>query len=152
MLFVAVMVLVLAIVIVFGYRVVKELNTAVQNMDAPQEAKNITQNVQDKYVTWFDVLFLVLFTFIVIIMVVSVFFIDTHPAFAVISIILVFVTAFIGGHIANSYASFAESDSIKTEASVFKIIPYIFKHYVFILVIIGILTSIALYAKIRSSA
>ena len=150
LLFAIVIFLALGIVIVAGFRVVKELNTAVSRMPtATQEAKDITQRVETNYVLWFDILFLIIFVLVFIALIASAFFIDTHPIFFIISMIMVVITGFIGGYIANAYSSFAETPTIQPDASSFVIIPYIFSHYIAIIVVVGIVTLIALFAKLR---
>lgn len=150
LLFAVIAVLVIAIVIVVGFRVAKQLNTSVQNIQGvPQEAKDITQNVETHYVEWMDALFLVLFLFVCIILIASAFFIDTHPVFFIIALFVVIISAFVGGHLANAYSEFEQD--MPNEAPSFSIIPYIFKHYITIIVVVGMLTLIALFAKLRST-
>ena len=151
LLFVAVMVLVLAIVIIIGYRLIKQFNYSFQTLQTiPQEAKDITQKLEDNYVARFDILFVFVLVLLWIVMIASAFFIDTHPVFFMVSLILTSVTAFMGGHLANSYAQFKDTPSLSADANQFKIIPYIFQHYIAILMVMGITTAISLFAKIKS--
>lgn len=149
LLLMAVMMLILAIVIVVGYKLTKQLNSSIQSQDIiPQEAKDMAQNMQDKYVSIWDVLFLVLLVLMYLVLIASAWFVDTHPFFFVISMLLMAITAFIGGHLANAYSSFAEG--MPSDSGDFTIIPYIFQHYIQILVIIGVSVAVALFAKLRS--
>mgnify|MGYP001581102697 CR=1 FL=1 len=151
LIFVVIMMLILAVVIVAGYRAVKDLNTAVQNIQgAPAEAKEITQNVRDRYVGIGDGLFITLFVFSFIILIASAVVIDTHPIFFIIAFFMTVIAGFLGGHIANTYAEL-ESSGLRAEAVEFTIIPFIFKHFVKIIVIEGMVVAIVLYAKLRNS-
>src|SRR3990167_9313419 len=80
LLFVIVMALVIAITIVAGYMAVSQLNNALQGQTAiSQESKDMMQNVSNRYVKIWDIMFLFYFVAIFLIMIFSAFFIDTHP-------------------------------------------------------------------------
>ena len=80
-------------------------------------------------------------------MIVSAFFINSHPIFFVVSLILLIFVILVSGPITNAFMGFAQSDSLATEVDQLDVAVYVVGMIPYIAVIGGFLIMIALYAK-----
>lgn len=141
---------VMAIIIVVMYKAVKNVNTQIQTQQSiPQEIKDMSQTTKDRYVAVWDVLFLVFLILIFIVLLVSATLLDTHPGFFIFALIITIICAFIGMHLSNAYSDLESNPYLNEDATEFKIIPYIFRHFPTVIVIMGVVLSIVLYFKFR---
>lgn len=146
-----VVVIVMAIALVFGNMVLDELNTDIQNSDdVGSDAKTVTGDLNSKYVSLFDNLFLFAFILFVVFVLVSVFLIDTHPVFFVVSVILLIFVFVIAGLLANTYNDIATDSAVSTYANNFTYISWVMSHLLEVIIGIGFLVSVVLFAKYKS--
>lgn len=82
---------------------------------------------------------------------VSAFFIDTHPVFMIISIILLIVAVGIGAIWENMYTQVVSTSSLADTAAQYSAADFLFSRWSLILAIGGMIAIIALYAKRPSS-
>jgi len=97
----------------------------------------------------FDILFVFVIIGFFIFLIISVFLINTHPAFFVVSLILLLVSLILAPLFANVYSDIEGSDEFATESAEYDIISFVFSKYPLFALIAGILVLIALYAKTR---
>lgn len=133
---------------IIGYRTLTDLNDEIQSAtDMSNESKDFSQRVTDHYDTTFDnafILFLVLFW---IILLVSSFLIDTHPAFFIVTLILLAFTLIIGMSLSNAYEEVISDDDLSASGSAFPMTYWVMQHILIVLIVIGLTTGVALYAK-----
>lgn len=149
-LLIAIVLFALAITVIVCYKVVKVFNNNIQNIATiPNEDKQIISTLRNNYVTIWDGLFLFFFILVFLVLLISASLLDAHPAFFIVMLIVTIVTAFVGMHLANTYAYFVQNPSIAEEAAEFTIVPFFFKNYPTVLAIMGITTAIVLYFRPR---
>lgn len=139
---------VLAISWVIGNKVLGDLNTDIQaSDDLSDEAKAMSNNVTTQYPSYMDnafVFFLVLFW---VLLLVSSFMIDTHPIFFIASVILLFVTFMVGMVLSNTYEEIRSDSDLASSANDFPKMNWVMDNILLVLIVIGVTTTIALYAK-----
>jgi len=84
---------------------------------------------------------------LVVSLVVSAFFIETHPIFFLVSVIMLIVVVVASAPVSNAFMEMATSDSLSTEAAQYDIATHVVGNIPLIAVVGGSLVIIALYAK-----
>jgi hypothetical protein len=140
-------VVLLAAAIFFGsvYLIISDFNTEFQNdSDLPQQSKDIFDNINTNFPLWWDNAFVFLLIGLWGGILITSFFIDSHPVFFVIAFIgLIFV--FVAGMIiANTYGDVAGDAGFDTA---FPKVSWVFDHLLITIIMVGFSALIALYAK-----
>lgn len=141
-----------ALVGIIGYNILGSLNDDIQNDSSfSTEAKTTSQNFTNNYPNIIDNGFMFLLVLIWIAIIVTSFFLDTHPIFFVISIILLPFILFVGATMANIYDETILQDSVNfpNAENDFAKINWVFEHILYILLAVAASTIIALYGKSR---
>ena len=84
---------------------------------------------------------------LIISLVVSAFFIQTHPIFFIISIVMLMIVVVVSAPISNAFMEMVTSDSLSAEAAEYDIATHIVGNIPLFAVVGGFLIIIALYAK-----
>ena len=84
---------------------------------------------------------------LVVSLAVSAFFIQTHPIFFIVSIIILLLVIVASAPISNAFMSMVTSDSLATEAASYDVATHVVGNIPLIAVVGGFLIIIALYAK-----
>lgn len=84
---------------------------------------------------------------LVVALVVSAFFIQTHPIFFLISIVILIFVVMASAPISNAFMEMATSDSLSAEAAQYDVATHVVGNIPLIAVVGGFLIIIALYAK-----
>ena len=140
-----------ALISVFGMKVFDDVNTDIQadtDMNLT-EAKAVSQDLYDKYPALLDNLLLFAFGLLVIFTLVSVFMLDTHPIFFIITIMLlvgVFIVAII---FANTYDDLMTDTEFSPYANQFPYTSWLMTHLVEVMIAVCFLLSIGLFVKFR---
>lgn len=88
---------------------------------------------------------------IILFLIFSVFLIDSHPAFFVVSIFLLIISTFLGGIYSNVWEAFRGSTDINNTINTnFKKTNILMNNYSKIAIVVGFIFLIALYAKSQS--
>lgn len=146
--FIVVVLFVIALVGLFSFQIldnmIPDLDEAIDNPNATA----IYTNYHDRNPAWFDSAFLLMVILFWIGAMASAFFIDTHPVFFMVSVVLLIVTMVVGGFLANTYIEIAGDSGVGGE---FPLTSFVYDH--FIGFILGISASIllVLYAKVSRS-
>ena len=140
-LLVAIVLFVLAIMVIVTYKIINEFNDTIQGQSSvPDDEKAILNTIKTNYVAVWDGLFLLFFILIFIVLLVSASLLDAHPAFFIVMVVITIITGFIGMHLANTYSIFIDE---------FTIMPFFFKNFPTVLIIMGMTTAIVLYFRPR---
>lgn len=143
-------VFIFAIVISFTNIIQNDVNDEIQNDDeVPDEIKQISQDTLESSQNIWDNAFVFFFMLLWIAMIVTSFFIDTHPVFFVISVLLLFFIVIIAGYMANTYEDFTTDEDLADFAGTFPKMDYIFGHLIQFVLAIFATTALALYGKSR---
>ena len=147
--FILIIVVVAGIVMMAFYKPATEINEEFQkDTTIDQSAKDTMQVTMNKYPSFFDGLLLTMLILLWIAVLVSAFMIDSHPAFFVVSLLLLIVLMIAGAIIGNGLEEIS-GDSAMSSAS-FPITTYIFSHFLLVLFIVGMSLMLVIYAKSRS--
>lgn len=149
----------LFVVIIFSLALLTQLmypvftdmkNSVVDDPDIAQIGKDRINNLHGRYDTIFDNAIAIIFIFVWIGTLISAFFVDTHPVFFVLTIIILLVVFFVGAILGNTYEEIiADGGELEANSSKFSITNFIFGHLLESMIFIGISISITLYAKFR---
>ena len=102
--------------------------------------------------TTFDNVFIIMFVLLWVFVIVSSIFIDSHPVFLVISLILLVIMFTVVGVLSNSYESFIMDGDIYTFAASFPKMNFVMEHLVLFLVFMSFTGLIAVFGKNRWGA
>lgn len=152
--FYIVIVFVLAVAIVIGYRVADDINTHIQGVSdeqLPTASKEVVSGFNDRYAAVFDYGFLIVFIFLLIATIVTGMMFDTHPALYFVSAFLLFILIILGAIFANTFEEFTATDQLATMdiENNLPIIYFFMTHFVAILVVFLFLVMGITYARAR---
>lgn len=121
----------------------------------PQIAANnnsvtVINMVQTKTIPWLDYFFLFSFVSIIIGLIVSSIFIDTHPSLMIIFIIVLVVAIVLGGIMSNAFTTIGETDVMLSTYNQFTMTKGVMSRLPVILFAAGLLVIFILYGKSRS--
>lgn len=140
-----------AIIFVISYKVVIDVNDNFQDMDnIDAEYKTKLQSFRDQYVARFDAAFVFVFAILAISIFVAVWSIRTHPVMFFVGIVLMVVIGLIAAILGNAFSDAAADATIASEVAEFKMIPNIMGNYLPVIIIVGMVTLIIAYAKMRT--
>ena len=143
-------VLFLSIGSVVGYNIFGDLNSEIQNdNDASNITKQTSGNLYTLYPALLDNLFLMAFVLFVVFLIVSVFLLDTHPIFFIITIVLLSSVFLVAMLLSNTYTEIMEDSEFSASANAFPYTSWVNDHLVELIVGIGFLTAILLYIKFK---
>ena len=141
---------VMAIASMFALMIFDELNSDIQaDPEFSEEAQAVSGDLYSKFPSLMDNLFLFAFILFMIFVLVSVFVLDTHPIFFVLSIILLIAVFVVGIHLANAYDDIAGDPSISPYANQLPYTGWILSHLVEVIIAFSFLVMIALFAKFK---
>jgi len=139
-----------AIIILVGWLVMSNVNDKFQTKLDGDVAKTTIQESTNRYVDIFDGIFLFVFFGSFIGVIIGSLFLDTHPAFFIVSIIILIILCILVAIFANAYGEIASADKIRDFGDDFTFIPFIMQYFVQIIIVMFCSVSIALYSKSRS--
>jgi len=149
-------ILVVAILLIFfiyySYVAYKDWNNEFQkDDDMSAEAKDMAQNFSAKYPKMFDDGFIMVIILLWIAGLVSSFFIDSHPLFFIITVVLLLFVFYAGVHLGNIYETIVTGDDALT-----LIVPsfpkanWFMTHLLESIIVIGLSISLVIFAKMRT--
>jgi hypothetical protein len=131
---------------VIMYKPVTEINTAIQeDVNFAEEGKNMTQKFTDNYPSLYDGLIITLFVLFWLAVILSAFYIDSHPAFFVISLILLIFTLLTVTFLGNSMVEILQDEEVG--GSNFPATLWLFNHLLLVSLVVGISVLGVIYAK-----
>lgn len=112
-------------------------------------ASNSVNYVLGVYVNMWDGAILFCFLIAVILLFISAFLIDANPFFMVLYILLMFLTIFFSPNILQAVDRIYESNAFAEEVALLSSIDFIRLNFGLIITVLGVLTMIIIYAKVR---
>jgi hypothetical protein len=97
----------------------------------------------------FDGGLLVVFVLATLVMLISAWFVDVHPAIFIMAFIIVVAIIIIAGAMSNAYQEFTQQDALLNESAEFPMTNFMINNLPVIILIIGIALTIVLFAKFR---
>lgn len=141
---------ILAIASVVGALVFNNINAEIQSdPDMQTIAKTASSNVNNNYAGMFDNAFMIFLILFWVMLLATSFFIDTHPIFFAITLILLIFIFIIGMVISNSYEDLMTDADFSSISSGFAKTNWVMNNFLTVIIVIGFTTGLALYAKSR---
>lgn len=146
-LFYALIILVIAVVLIVVNMFLSEINTKIQASDSGTTAKSIMSDNTSRFSIVWDNSFIFIFFIFALGIIISFYVIKTTPALffpvVIVFAIIIFITAIIG----NVYDEFNDNTDIATHSTSFSGMEWIMSHIVELLLIMGFVGVVALFAK-----
>jgi len=147
--------MILVALFVFAFVTVLMFNVYGKYVDGfqfdPTVNNTVAEHVETQTLNTFstlDFVYAFLLILFAVLAVVSAFSIRTYPVFFVVNIVMLVILVVIGAVTANVYSDLESSNSYFDDTN-FTIIPFIMQHFPTLLLVVGGLLSIAMYAKSR---
>ena len=122
-------IVIIMISVIFGKYILDEVTTeAVADPDLHNETKAILTDWNDRYVSFWDNLFIFVLVMIWILLIVSVMFIDSHPVFFIIILVGAVTIFIVGLYLSNAYMGIMDDDSIRATAEQFTVTHWVLGH------------------------
>ena len=143
--FIMVLVVVLAfgIMTLIGHTILGEIETKTTEMGVSQIG--ITQ--AETAILNLDSIFIFITFGLGIAVIIGGFMVKTHPAFFIVSAVLLLIVVVVSGQIANVWLEFAESESLISSASNFMYMETIFRYLPVIFIVLGFIAAIVIYDR-----
>lgn len=139
---------VFGMIIQFTHIIQSDMNDSVQeDEDIPTVVKDLSQTSLESNVNMWDNAFVFVFVMLWIAIIISSFYVDSHPIFLIISILLMIFVIIYGAYMANTYDDFASDEDVIDFSASFPSMNYIFNHLVEFIIAIFITTALALFGK-----
>lgn len=105
--------------------------------------------VEDNTIPLLD--FFIFFTLISLMigLIISSIYIDTHPALTIIFLIAIIIAVFIAGQLANVYTDIVGHSELASTASEFVYTDALFSNFAMVILVVGIIIAIILFGKTR---
>ena len=97
----------------------------------------------------FDLLFAMLLVLIFVGLIASVYFIESHPIFLGISLVIFFMMILLGAIISDVFVDISNSPDFSNQTASFPMTTFIMSNLMFFLIIMGGISAIMLYAKAK---
>lgn len=144
-------IIIFGLVSIFGSMVFDDLNADFQaDNSSSAVAKENLSNLHGKYTSLFDNLFLMMFCLVVIFVLVSAYFIDTHPIMFAVSLVMMIGILMVSPMIANVYDDVVTTDGVSTYAEEFAFTGWIMRHLVEMIVAISFMVLTVIYLKFKT--
>lgn len=146
-----IMLFVIALMMVPIWYMVSSYNTAWQNADnIPDGSKNIMSNFSSRFVSVWDGWYLLLVVGYGLVTILIGFALRAHPAFAMFSVIFLIIMGIVAVHFSNAFYDVSQDVVLTSYASEFTFMSLLATRLPHIVVALGIVFIIILYAKTRS--
>ena len=145
---VMVVIFIFGLMTIIGFKINDDLyEDMTDNTTFSAEAIEVTETINTGYPKWFDGGFLLMFILLYIFVLVSAFFLDTHPLFFVFTILLLAFVLIVGAVLANSWEEIISDGDFGAVSASFPITSFIISHMVETVLIIGASIAFVLYGK-----
>lgn len=111
--------------------------------------KTYVSEYYDWVPSFWDTAIIVVFGFLVAALWISSYFIDSHPIFAAVFFILLVILLIAMGYFSNMYTEFSVDDSVSGSIPSFPKTHWLMGHWPHVLVVVGVIEGIVLFAKWR---
>jgi magnesium-transporting ATPase (P-type) len=144
--FLGVIILVISMCFIFGYKIFSDLNNNYQESNMSEDSKNILNENTARFSSIWDGIFIVIFIIMSLAIIISISMIPTHPMFFFVGVIL-FIFILIGiAIISNSYQDVTDGAEITESVNQFSVTDWIMSHLVELLLVVGFIGFIVMYA------
>lgn len=150
MLLVIVMLFIVALGSLFGYKILSEMNSDIQDDDdIAQVAKDDLNGLTTNYPQFMDNAFVLMLALLWVALIVTAFLVDSHPVFFIITVVLLVFVFIVAMIISNAYQDVRAEEELVDASSGFPMTNWVFDNLLVIVIAMGFTSAIALYAKAR---
>ena len=147
-------VIILLFVFIIGAVIVSLLTSEVENFIVEDEAlsdseKAMVTNMTSSTPQFLDSVFIFAMVALMIAMIISSLFIDTHPIFFIISLILLVAVLIVAAVISNTWSDFASDGDLSSYADKFPMSGFVMNNLVEVIVVFAMIIALVLYLKLR---
>jgi hypothetical protein len=135
-----------------GHKIFNEINDDLQDNffeDSP-ESKEIMRNGSN-LINGFDMLFIMVLVLIMIGLIVSVYFIDSHPIFFAVSLVIFLAVLTIGAVLSDVFNDISSNAIFANETATYPMTVFVFNNFPLVILIMGAIVTIMLFAKARGT-
>lgn len=144
-------VVIIGLFIIMGKGVFDTINSDLQAGDIlDSDSKDQLQDFNDRYVSIFDYMALFIMFGLYLFLLVSAYYLDTHPVYFILGIIFTIISFVLAGLLNNIFFDMVESNALSSTANQFTIIPFLMNNLLPILVFMAASVVIVMYAKSRA--
>lgn len=149
-LIVLVMLFVLSIIFIVGYKAFTDINTDLQlDSDLSNESKAISADLHNRYPSTFDGAFAVFLVLSWLFVIVAGFYVDTHPILFAVMILILVAILFLAAIFANSYDEVVAEDEFSGLEDNFPILNFTVSNLLIVALVMGISIIVSLFIKSR---
>lgn len=131
-----------------GYKVLKDTADDMASDPSTNPQANATmQQVKTQYPNLMDNSFIFILGLMWILAIIASFFVDAHPVFLILAIIILMIVLFVGAAIENTYAELSDEADLRTEAQAFPKTNWVMDHLLLTILAISVTIILALYGK-----
>ncbi len=148
LLFYGVMLFVLGITIIIGFRLMTDLNDAFQSSDviSPQ-GKVLIGDFAGRFGPLFDAVYVLAMVVLSIVLIATVLAIDTRPIFFVLSVVAFLSVLMVNAILANVLDDIGRNSNLLEFYNQLPMMQFIGQHWLAIIVVVGFVTLMAFYTK-----
>jgi hypothetical protein len=106
--------------------------------------------VNSSFNTWWDIAIMLFFFFNVLILMISAFLVDIHPAFLIIYIMAAFLLIIFGGNVVGAINDlWSDSGSFSDATAEMPMVVWMLNHFTLVILSIVVISGIIMYAKFK---
>lgn len=135
---------------IIGYRFFIEFNDKIEDTGFfTNESLEMMNETETRMPAVFDGGLLVVFVLATLVMLISAWFVDVHPAIFIMAFIIVIAIIISAGAMSNAYQEFTQQDALLNASAEFPITNFMVGNLPIIILIVGVALTIVLFAKFR---
>lgn len=139
-----------ALVIIFVQPIRQEIeNELVADAEIDSTVKTYVQEYNTKQEVFWDNTILTILAFLTIVVMISSYFIDTHPIFFIVFLVLLVLSLIGIATLSNAYIEISADADLAAHVAVYPKINWIMSMWPFVVLIQGVLVGIVLYVKFK---
>jgi len=148
LIFYGVILFILAITILISFKLITDINDAFQASDfISTSGKENIGGFADRFGVIFDGVYVVALVLLSIILIATVFMLDTHPIFFVFSIVAFLAVLMVNVILANALETIGTTSALISFYDQLPMMRFVARHFVAIMVVVGFSSFMAFYTK-----
>lgn len=148
--FIFIIMFVLALVIITIQPVRREMETEFLNDTSINEtAKDFLEDTNKMQENFWDNMGVIILVFLTLVLMVSSYFIDSHPVFFVVFVLLAIFFLVVAAIMSNAYIELSVDSDLASSVAVYPKINWIMSKWPFVILIQAVLVGMVLYTKFR---
>jgi hypothetical protein len=141
---------IIALVIFFSGKILTDSNTTFQTTLNSTQARQQMQDNTDRFTGVFDNVFITISILLLMVVIVNLFFIQTHPALLIFLVIIFCISLIPVAIMGNAFHDITTNTEISSYSSGFSFTNWVMSNIVMVILGFGMIAIIVLYAKFNS--